>query len=244
MKSVFIVEDEPALLRELKETFPWRREGCRVIGTSGTLDGAQRFLRNNPADILITDIKLPDGNGLDLITTGSTRTAIVITGYQDVAFAQRALRAGAVDFLMKPIDDEELCTAVRQAVLRCSDPTPRGPAVPIKRGTPVRNPIALKALAFIRNNYQSGVSLSEAAEQLNITESHLASVFKAETGITFVQALTAYRMNVASTLLQDYRYNVAEVAEMCGYHDAAYFSKVFRRHHDISPGAFRKKDAT
>ncbi|MDA3948859.1 MAG: helix-turn-helix domain-containing protein [Spirochaeta sp.] len=243
MKQVFLVEDERALLRELVETFPWEQEQCQVAGTAGTLSEARRGLEQIKADILITDIRLPDGNGLDLINESAVSTAIVITGYHEITLAQRALRMGALDFLLKPLDDDELRAAVQRAVSITSPANVPGShrVLALVDVTPTENPLVLKALKFIERNFQSDVSLSEAAEHLGITEGHLAGVFKAETGKTFVQVLTAYRMNVATTLFRNSRYNVSDVARRCGYKDPAYFAKVFRRFYHVNPAAYRRR---
>ena len=86
------------------------------------------------------------------------------------------------------------------------------------------------------------MSLYEAADYLDITEGHLASLFRKQTGKTFVQALTEHRLAVACTLLRDPRNRISEVAQMCGYNDPAYFAKVFRRTVGSSPREFRDRE--
>lgn len=241
MRTVLIVEDEQALRRELAETFPWGEESCDLRGAVGAVEAARDLLEQGGVDILITDIKLPDGSGLELISKARVPAAIVITGFHEVTFAQRALREGATDFLLKPLDDEELVAAVRRAVARCEELEPAGDAgTPLPKG-PFRNPIVAAAVDFIELHYEEDVSLYEAAAHLGITEGHLAGVFKAETGMTFVQALTAHRMRAAVTLLADYRNNIGEVSRRCGYRDPAYFAKVFRRHYKMSPRNYRRE---
>jgi len=243
MKQVFLVEDERALLRELVETFPWEEERCHVAGTAGTLADARRGLQQVQTDILITDIRLPDGNGLDLIAQSEVPAAIVITGYHEITLAQRALRMGALDFLLKPLDDDELRAAVQRAVSRTAPPQGYGARSVLAAldVTTVRNPLVLRALEFIEENYHSDVSLSEAAERLGITEGHLAGVFKRETGKTFVQVLTAHRMHMATMFFSNSRHNVSDVAYLCGYKDPAYFAKVFRRFYHVNPATYRRR---
>lgn len=239
MIRVFLVEDEQLLLRELQETFPWQEMGCQVVGSATSLQEARHAMASAPFDILVTDIKLPDGSGIDLVVETTPAAAIVITGFQEIRFAQAALRAGAIDFLLKPLDDEEMHGAVQRAIeqVRPGDGT---------RGTtpgnnPWRHPLVRRAFQFITTNYHRDVSLKEAAEDLRISESHLADVFKHETGRTFVQVLTTCRMEEARRLLDDPRNQVAEVARQCGYRDPGYFARVFRRYWGSSPRAFRHK---
>ncbi len=243
MLRVVIVEDELPLLRELVETFSWRSVNCVVAATAGTAAEARRVIAETRPDILVTDIQLPDGNGISLIEETTPRAAIVITGHSQIEFAQKALRAGAVDFLLKPLDDQELRSAVQRAVIHVgggvtmeATPPSESPA-----GGSV-NPLVHEARIFIQKNYPHDVSLNEAARYLAISEGHLASLFKQQTGKTFVQALTEHRMTVAATLLRDPRNRVTEVARQCGYRDPTYFSRVFRRTMGMSPREYRQQN--
>ena len=236
-QRVVIVEDERPLLRELVETFSWRSVNCTVVGTAGTAAEARGVIAQTRPDILVTDIQLPDGNGIALIEESTPRAAIVITGFSEIEFAQKALRAGAIDFLLKPIDDDELRNAVQRAVIRAGAGILS--ASPANEGM---NRLVHEALIFIQRNYRKDVSLCEAAEHLEISESYLAGLFKQQTGKTFVQALTEHRMTVAGTLLRDARNRVTEVARQCGYKDPTYFAKVFRRTVGVSPREYRDRE--
>lgn len=274
--KVVIVEDELPLLRELTETFPWRSVNCEVCGTASNLSEARIVLAETRPDILITDIKLPDGEGLSLLEEPLYQSAIVITGFSYIEYAQKALRAGAVDFILKPVDDEELRQALQRAVIKLlggnskavrfsdtqADADARADAdaqadidaqadADAHADTNARadadahadtyNALVYEALMFIQKYYQNDVSLFEAARHLDITEGHLASIFKKETGKTFVQVLTEQRMAAARTLLCDPRNRIKEVADQCGYNDSAYFAKVFRRVVGLSPREYRSR---
>lgn len=236
LKAV-IIEDELPLLRELVETFSWRSVNCEVCGTASSVEEARRVISETRPDIIITDIKLPDGDGLSLLEEMPHRAAIIITGYSQIEFAQKALRVGAADFILKPLDDEELRQAVQRAVIKASEGHPlHGVA------GKTSNALVHDALLFIQKQFHKDVSLLEAAEHLEITEGHLASIFKKETGKTFVQVLTEHRMTVAATLLKDPRKRISDVAEACGYNDSTYFSKVFRRTVGMSPRRYREQE--
>ncbi len=234
---VVIIEDEQPLLRELVETFSWRSVNCKVCGTASTAEEARRVVADTRPDVIITDIKLPDGDGLSLLEEFTPRAAIVITGFSQIEFAQKALRVGAVDFILKPLDDEQLRSALQRAVIRAGEGIPA-----VHASTESSNALVHEAMIYIQKYFQKDVSLLEAAEHLGITEGHLASIFKKETGKTFVQALTEHRMIVASTLLRDPRIRVGEVASLCGYNDSAYFAKVFRRTAGMSPREYREQE--
>lgn len=85
----------------------------------------ESFLRANKPDrpgCVIVDVRLPDGNGLDLqarmATDGVYQPVIILTGYGDIAMSVRAMKAGAVDFLTKPVRDQDLFDATAAAISR------------------------------------------------------------------------------------------------------------------------------
>ena len=85
----------------------------------------ETFLRANKSErpgCVLVDVRLPDGNGLDLqarmTAEGVRQPVIIMTGYGDIAMSVRAMKAGAVDFLTKPVRDQDLFDAVVAAIGR------------------------------------------------------------------------------------------------------------------------------
>jgi len=119
-KAMVYVVDDDISVRESLETL-LRLVGFRVE----TFASARDFLSRSPVDApscLVLDVTLPDLSGLDLqqllVTDGVSLPIIFITGYGDVPMTVQAMKAGAVEFLTKPLRDEVLCSAVQQAVAR------------------------------------------------------------------------------------------------------------------------------
>jgi FixJ family two-component response regulator len=115
--TVFVVDDDPSVRRGLDRLL--RSAGFRVETYSST----EQFLQAGRIDgpgCRVRDIRMPGKGGLDLqqvmIDRGSLLPIIFITGHGDVPTVVRAMKGGAVDFLMKPFDDEELLAAVHQAL--------------------------------------------------------------------------------------------------------------------------------
>lgn len=109
-----IVEDDKAsrnAMRLLVES-----EGFEVA-TAGTVAEARECFRDKAPDLLLADLGLPDGSGLDLVDSmtksSSNLSALVITGETDVAVAVEAMRSGASDYLVKPIDPKRLRAKLR-----------------------------------------------------------------------------------------------------------------------------------
>jgi two-component system response regulator PilR (NtrC family) len=140
-----VVDDEPDL-RTLYE-LTLLREGYD-IDTAGGVEDALAHLEERSYSLLITDMRLPDGTGLDLLRrleeSGRRERAIVITAYGSAENAVEALKAGAYDYLTKPVDLKQFRAVVASALgdARCADRVPRrrevpgrtraGPAVPMR----------------------------------------------------------------------------------------------------------------
>jgi FixJ family two-component response regulator len=117
--TVFVVDDDVSVRESLGALV--RFAGWRVL----TFSSAQAFLDQAPSPgpgCLVLDVSLPDLNGLELQERLSQKKSelpiIFITGYADVPTSVRAMKAGAVEFLTKPLDDQALLAAIAQAVER------------------------------------------------------------------------------------------------------------------------------
>ena len=97
---------------------------------------------------------------------------------------------------------------------------------------------------FITQNYASPVSLESISERFNISSAYISRLFHREYGVGFSEYLTAVRLEAAVTLLCDTSFQVAEIAQRCGFSDSGYFIKVFRRHFAATPGEYRSGERT
>jgi two-component system response regulator PilR (NtrC family) len=143
--SLLVVDDEPDL-RTLYE-LTLLREGYDVE-TAGTVEQALLHLRDRVYSALITDMRLPDGTGLDLLRqleeTGRREKAIVITAYGSAENAVEALKAGAYDYLTKPVDLRQFRAVVASALGRApqSAPTVVPSSLPSEHGAAPSAPAA------------------------------------------------------------------------------------------------------
>src|SRR5258708_9558076 len=114
---VLVVDDEPDLLELVSLTLS--RMNLRTC-TASDLNGARRLLKAQPFDLCLTDMRLPDGDGLDLVAwIQENRAAVpvaVITAHGNIESAVRALKLGAFDFVSKPLDLGVLRTWVGSAI--------------------------------------------------------------------------------------------------------------------------------
>jgi len=117
MPSLLIVDDEAVLARSLAKLFS--RQGFETQHAASIGD-AQRIVESTPADIILLDLRLPDGSGLDLLdflrASGADVPVIMMTAYGSVSDAVRAMQRGARDYVQKPFDLDEIQLKVEQAL--------------------------------------------------------------------------------------------------------------------------------
>ncbi len=93
---------------------------------------------------------------------------------------------------------------------------------------------------YVNQHYMENIDLNTAASLVNISASHLSSIFKKETGKNFSAYLTEVRMKEAGRLLKDPHMLIYEVAEKTGYANSGYFGKAFKKYFGITPEEYRK----
>ena len=117
--TVFVVDDDASVRESIQGLLKSARLRCASFAT------AEEFLRNQPLDgpsCLVLDVSLPGVNGLEfqrqLADAGVRIPIIFITGHGDIPMSVKAMKSGAVEFLTKPFQDQDLLDAIRQALRR------------------------------------------------------------------------------------------------------------------------------
>lgn len=120
MFRVIIADDENRVVKMLVSSIPWTKLGLSVEGTASDGREALRQAKENHADIILTDIRIPGLNGLELCEelhkNNSNIQIILISGYADFTYAQKAIQLGVLGYCLKPVDTKELTKLLRQAV--------------------------------------------------------------------------------------------------------------------------------
>ncbi|QAY67586.1 response regulator [Paenibacillus protaetiae] len=123
MYKVILVEDEIYARQGLRDLINWERLGYEVAEEAGDGEEALRIIADTKPDLVITDIRMPVLDGLELIRTvrdsGNHETKfIIISGYGDFKYAQQAIKFGVKDFILKPIDEDELMDSLTRLAVQ------------------------------------------------------------------------------------------------------------------------------
>jgi FixJ family two-component response regulator len=113
-QHIFFVDDEPMLRQVMKETL--EQLNLEVSCFSNGIECLKKF-KSNICDLIITDVKMPEMNGIELMMQAKRIApwipVLIITGYGDIPMAVKAVKAGAVDFLEKPLEKENFLLKVK-----------------------------------------------------------------------------------------------------------------------------------
>lgn len=119
MHKALLVDDERMIVNSLMLGFPWKEHGFEVVATASSGKEALALIADLRPDVVLTDVKMPAMSGLDLMEACRERAPdvvfIVISGHAEFAFAQKALKLGAVAYCLKPLENDEIAAALRKA---------------------------------------------------------------------------------------------------------------------------------
>ncbi|MWC28027.1 response regulator transcription factor [Paenibacillus sp. MMS18-CY102] len=251
-KTILIVDDEPRTREGLKKTLSTWAANRYEIATAENGDDALAILSERPVHLMLTDIRMPEMNGLSLINAikgqGRDPVVILLSGYSEFEYAQEGIKLGVVNYLLKPITRAKLIEAVEQALRICDSRERMGTMEKIvdqqlmeAKLQDVRIPQPIQdAIQYVEARVQSHISLREVADHVHLNASYFSSLFKEKMGMNFSEFLTRSKMQAAKKLLLSTAMPVAAIAEEVGYQSTKYFMTLFKEYEGITPSQYRK----
>ena len=201
--------------------------------------------------IVLMDIEMPGISGIEaakrILAQLPSCKLIFVTAYSLFNYAYEAVKMGAYDYILKPVEPDDVIRAVR----RCIDQTdteeelkamaPMAETLEDNASYDKTTLLMTNVKKYLQHNYMLyGVSLDSISGILNINSSYFSMLFKKSFGVNFVDYLTNLRINAAKELLADPFLAAAEVANMVGYESPNYFTRVFKKISGMTPTEYRK----
>lgn len=119
MLRAILADDEAVILKGLKKLTDWEKMGIQVVGEAGNGKEALELIQDKKPDLAVSDIAMPELDGLDMLREinrlGLGTKVIFISGYQEFSYAKKAVTYGAVDYILKPVEQDELEAAIQKA---------------------------------------------------------------------------------------------------------------------------------
>lgn len=239
MLSVYIADDEVWITLGLKKLLEKTGIETEVIGTANNGLVAKEEIAMFKPDVVFTDIRMPGLSGLDLLQTipeiSPDSKVVIITGFAEFSYAKEAVQHHAFDYLLKPIKEEDL-SRVLTAILK-----ERGETEEEAKQSHVYDKTIDNVISDIREHYMEDISLTSLAAKYNISMARLSEMIKEHLSLNFSDYIASLRIQRAKELLRDESLSIQEIAEIVGYNDYFYFTKVFKKVEGISPSKYRKE---
>lgn len=243
MHKVFLVEDEAIIRGGLKQLIEGVIGGYQVVGEAENGKTALEALKTIRPDLLITDIRMNEMNGLEMIKRLRAQYPdlyiLILSGYADFEYAKQAIKYGISDYLLKPIDRVELMQALDSYKRKAAPKSEPDAAAAETEETSQGRQLIRRVKELIADRLDQEISLQTVAEQVHLNHQYLSVLFKNETGQHFSDYVTQCRMNKAKQLLRDTNLKIYEVAALSGYVSAKHFMAVFKDAAGVTPTQYR-----
>ncbi len=229
---ILIADDDPAFA-ELCRGVAARAAPGRPIHLASSGQAAIQAMRETPPALVILDLVMPDGDGFAVLdwmrgqpATRQTPVLVLSNRLLTLADVKRLETHAHVTLQSKGLLSDEETMATLQRIL--SGEPPRAPS-----------PVVKQAIAYLHQNYARVESRVALADAVGVSEDHLARLFDRELGMTPWEYLKRFRVLRAKDRLRHSTDSVEAIAHQVGFHDPAYFSRVFRKVTGQSPRTYR-----
>ena len=228
-------------------------ELCDIFESKHGREALEVFDREQP-QIAILDIEMPGINGLEVARkireSGKDCAILFLTGFDKFSYAKQAISVRALEYLLKPYNEQELIYAVEEAMQYASRFTKQASR---NEQTAEENPqtkeegneslrlslIREDIRTYIGKNYQNDISMQSAAQFMGYSEAYFCKLFKQCFRVNFSAYLNEYRIDKAKVMMADPRISIKDIGIACGYSDSNYFARVFKRITGQTPSDYR-----
>lgn len=263
MYKVILIDDENKITQGLKMIIDWTRLNCTVAGVAYNGQMGLQLVEDTQPDIVITDIKMPYMDGLEMIEVLNQKASpihfIVLSGYSDFQYAQKGIQLGISNFILKPVNEQELENSILTTITRIEARRNEQEKLAALQAqsilyTALFNKQAMSDTSvkpqqqsgmiqdikkYIDEHYTENITIVSAAEHFYLNPSYLSQLFKKKTDDTFLNYVTNTRLEKAKSLLQETDLKVYEISSQVGYKDPKYFSKIFEKKIGVKPSDYK-----
>jgi len=250
--KLLIVDDEPIIRRGIKGLIDFEALGITEVfeGTNGQ-QAFELFETHHP-EIILADINMPKVNGLEFSekvkqVDKSVKIAL-ITGYDYFDYAQKAVKVGVEDYILKPVSSEDIRQLLHKLVTAVKEEsaTSEVEAIAKKYQTAYGSSEDEGYQKDIIRLTEEGVSdpefsLTVLADSLGLSTGYTSGLFKKYFQMTFKEYLMHKRLDKAKILLLSTDMKNYEISDAIGFADPNYFSTAFKKYTQKSPGKYRDK---
>lgn len=249
MYRVVIADDEKTMRSGLAQLIASYQMDLSVEAMACDGQEAIDAVKKLHPQILLMDINMPRVNGLDAICEirklDKDIKIIILSGYDEFTYAQKALEYGVFSYLLKPLDllkfRDVLQSAMDAYSQRAWEKNWIQQEVPV---SPAHQDFSTELIQYISSHYTDcTLTLTTISDRFHVSSSYVTKVIKQATGMPFTDYLNHIRIRAAKLLLSNPNASmtIGEVADAIGYNSQNYFCRVFKSKTGLSPNQWRSQ---
>lgn len=239
-----LMADDEAIEREaMKKILSRGLPGTEVVGEAANGREAISLARELQPDIILMDVKMPGINGIEAVKI--IRRAfpnikfVIVSAYDTFEYAQEVMREGVKDYLLKPAKKEEIIRTLSRVIRENRMEKPGFPEEEPNQGGDNIYSLSEEAKAYIDDHFHESITLEDVAAHVDLSPYYFSKLFKEQNGTSFIEYLTAMRIQQGKELLKKTHLSLKEICFKVGYHDPNYFSRVFKKNTGRTPSEYR-----
>ena len=257
MLKVMLVDDKAAIVEGLEYLIDWNELGYKVAAKVTSAQEALGAAKKNEYDLIVTDIRMPGMDGLELIEHlmqfMPKAKYILLSAYSRFEYAKYAIDKRISGYILKPVNENELIALLKQVKEEIEKERKYEQLVSQQtNGTKEEADAAQtehlglvgRIIDHVDNHYaDSDLNLNHLAQVFHVTPSYLGRLFKSKQEESFSNYLLHFRINKAKHLLKTTEYPIYEIASRVGFSDANYFCLKFQTIVGMSATRYRKQES-
>lgn len=251
MYKILVVEDEKIIRQRLIFGIDFEHLNCVVIGEARDGKEGEKLIKKLSPDIVLTDINMPIMDAFDMLeaTIDYSYSTIILSGYNEFKNAQKAIKYGVTEFIVKPIKESNIVEALERAKIEVDQQNrlTRLENIHELEGNyelisysihDLDDKIVRKMIDYISDNYQRKFLFDDVSKEIGYSTPVLNEKFKKATKMTFNEFLNRYRINQSIQMIKKRDKKLFEIAEACGFSEYKYYNKVFKKYLGMSTTEF------
>lgn len=259
--NLLIIDDEIETINGIMTGICWQNLHFSNVYKAVCVEEGMETFKEKQIDVVLCDIEMPDGSGLDLLEwvkeNYRNTICIVLTCHEEFGYAKRAIGLQCKDYILKPVIygelEEKLSEIEREITKEREDNrfqdlgrdliSQIGKNDGEKISYISKKELVEQLKGYIRINLKEELRLDDLAKRVYISQDYMGRVFKKMEGITISDFILEERMFLAAQLLKEDKLPISRVAYECGYDNYSYFTKMFRKKYQVAPREFRQQYA-
>lgn len=238
--NILIVDDEIPAVQGILKIVDWTAIGIGNTYTAHSMEEAITRFQSHPIALLLTDIEMRGGTGFDLIDWANRHSlrcvSIILSSFPNFHYAQRAITLGVFEYLLKPVEDNQLEQTLRRAIVQAQNFH-----IPAAASRKKDNELIERSKKYIQDHIDQEISRKDIARHIGFSPEYLSSFFKKETGKTLSEFIKSERISFARRLLGQTNLPISMISENVGFDSLSYFSSVFRSVMGCTPREYRQR---